>query len=515
MEVSINIITEALSDHFEILTSFSHTNNRFIENILIYNQGENVRDGYLYICKDNILPEQRTDIHYAIVCIGPPKHSSLPNHFIVLQQDTDLYAVFNCILELFALCNKWRENLNRTIINTGSIEQMLVATSKLLDNPIYLHDQNYRMIAMTDDGTNATNFPDDDWLISGRISPGFIREILKTREFTSLFSVKGVGYWERKDDPHLKFSYMFYNFNINGRYAGRIVIYEKNRMFTALDYAIVEELCRIAEIAIQRLNLEESNSRNRASTLLTMLCKGEDVDEKEICSFLRSMDWPADDTYFCFSLELYDSDFVYKTVMPLSHTIEAQIPNCITFISDYHIGGLVRVQSKRERDILLEEKLLPILRNSDHHAGASAVFQGINEFATHCKQAGDALRLGTETQAKQLYIFDDYLLDYLVHRAFSEFDFHLLCPQGLKQLIQHDKENYTEFVHTLQVFLENDRAQKRSAELLHVHRSTFLYRISRIIEIAKCDFEQNDDRVLYLIAIKMYQSKIKLPQTEV
>ena len=47
-------------------------------------------------------------------------------------------------------------------------------------------------------------------------------------------------------------------------------------------------------------------------------------------------------------------------------------------------------------------------------------------------------------------------------------------------VIAYDREHATELVHSLRVFLDHNRSWQRSAEVLHVHKQTLVYRMGRV-----------------------------------
>ena len=106
------------------------------------------------------------------------------------------------------------------------------------------------------------------------------------------------------------------------------------------------------------------------------------------------------------------------------------------------------------------------------------------------------LRIGeTHDPEATLYLATELLPQYL----FSN------CPYlGLEVGIHHhifwlqnyDQQYHTEFVHTLRTYLECDRSAAKAAQTLHLHRSTFFYRIKKLEELL--GVSMNDSRLLFL-----------------
>lgn len=61
-------------------------------------------------------------------------------------------------------------------------------------------------------------------------------------------------------------------------------------------------------------------------------------------------------------------------------------------------------------------------------------------------------------------------------------------------LIEYDRKHSSEFIHTLDVFLQSNEGRKEAAERLFCHRHTLTYRLNRIQEITKLDPEDAQTR---------------------
>ncbi|WP_238885973.1 PucR family transcriptional regulator [Clostridium sp. YIM B02551] len=73
----------------------------------------------------------------------------------------------------------------------------------------------------------------------------------------------------------------------------------------------------------------------------------------------------------------------------------------------------------------------------------------------------------------------------------------------LKDLIEYDKKNNSDLVHTLDIFLAEDCNIGKTAEELFIHRNTLKYRITRIQEILSCDFENVNECFTLRLAYKI------------
>ena len=85
-------------------------------------------------------------------------------------------------------------------------------------------------------------------------------------------------------------------------------------------------------------------------------------------------------------------------------------------------------------------------------------------------------------------------------RTLGEAD--IAAERVLGPIIAYDEEHATELMHSLSVFLEENRAWQRSAERLHVHKQTLVYRMHRVEELTGRDLRSTADIVELWLALR-------------
>lgn len=60
---------------------------------------------------------------------------------------------------------------------------------------------------------------------------------------------------------------------------------------------------------------------------------------------------------------------------------------------------------------------------------------------------------------------------------------------SIRILKEYDQQNKTELYDSLKVFCECAENQSHAAEMLHIHRTTMVYRLHRIEELTSIDFQ--------------------------
>lgn len=138
----------------------------------------------------------------------------------------------------------------------------------------------------------------------------------------------------------------------------------------------------------------------------------------------------------------------------------------------------------------VQRALKEMLDGNSVSAGVSSIFyepERMRACIEEAKQAFEVLRgCGIRHSAR-------YYEEIGVYRFFYEFnnDVELkdYVMEILGELIQYDEENQSDYVNTLEVFLEQGQNIGETAAKLYVHRNTIAYRMAKISEILQLDME--------------------------
>lgn len=152
----------------------------------------------------------------------------------------------------------------------------------------------------------------------------------------------------------------------------------------------------------------------------------------------------------------------------------------------------------------VQEQVRKRMKKISIQVGISDVSNGIEEIPRSYREAQDAITYGEMLNKESSVV------------AFSELGvFRMLCkfaeknsleefiPKPLLKILQYDKENESELLKTLQVFLECNGNASKAAKELFIHYKTILYRLERIKEVTQLNLENNRNRLELEMGLKM------------
>lgn len=103
--------------------------------------------------------------------------------------------------------------------------------------------------------------------------------------------------------------------------------------------------------------------------------------------------------------------------------------------------------------------------------------------------------------AGQVTLFDQLGVYRLIFAAEHLPELQGFLDETLGSLIAYDSDHGAELVRTLEAFFEANCSPKETAQLLHVHRNTVLYRLDRIAAIMGVDLNDPDTRLRLHLAL--------------
>jgi purine catabolism regulator len=132
--------------------------------------------------------------------------------------------------------------------------------------------------------------------------------------------------------------------------------------------------------------------------------------------------------------------------------------------------------------------------------GLSMPFYQLANLTDSCQEARWALRAAQNGRRRVVRYDDSADLPPFFPRTLGEA--RRVADDVLGPLHDYDREHGTEFVQSLRVFLEQNRAWQATSKLLHVHKQTLIYRMRRVEEITGRSLGHTDDVATLWLALE-------------
>jgi DNA-binding PucR family transcriptional regulator len=92
------------------------------------------------------------------------------------------------------------------------------------------------------------------------------------------------------------------------------------------------------------------------------------------------------------------------------------------------------------------------------------------------------------------------MVQHICNEFSSKYDLEYYVQWEVKVLWEYDKTHQSDLVKTLYYYLTYNRSLNRCAEKLHIHRSTFVYRLKKITALSGIDLNELEESLPILLS---------------
>lgn len=192
----------------------------------------------------------------------------------------------------------------------------------------------------------------------------------------------------------------------------------------------------------------------------------------------------------------------------LQRKCQTLFPHQLMALQQKNLILLVYEKDWLEREYLRKE-LEGVLKQFHAYAGISECFTDLSEFPLYKQQALAAQQVyrrvykkaqKKEQKQERLGFYSALRLQAILLPIKEKMEEQNYIPSVFREMAAYDEENHTEFLQTLRTYIYQMKSTSETAEELHIHRNTLLYRIRKMEEIFHFSLKEKDT-VLYFMMI--------------
>lgn len=410
--------------------------------------------------------------------------------------------VFNLVLGTFQRYFDFENQLNSIIAQDGSLTELCYAASDFFHNPVYIHDDMFSVIAHSRLVEGMLEFEYNAKTDKLHIPLWLIEEFKYDESYTRTLSLHQASIWGNDEYPY-NIRSLFVNIWDAHRYCGRLLINEIASSLLPGQFYAAEYLSNYITLLLRHLQKSKNHRYRNFEETLIALMTGEEVDERDLHTVLRILDWSESDQYLCLKLRNQDTDLSIRSDSALHSFLSSLLQGCVIFHHQQELCILMNINQSRLAPHVIRQKLAPHIRDSCMYCGISNPVDGIRGIGLGFSQADMALHYITQEDGSDWIMFFAYCaLNYIRDRAREEMPGHCLVHPVLLDLKNYDRANGTQYYDTLRVFLTCERNIPVAANALIIHRTTLTYRLGKIQELVKLNL--NDTRLRLYLLLSFY-----------
>ena len=509
MKLPLELIKDYMNSYSCTLSLLSEESFRTWYQVIYYQASDRHTDtdssvseyteDFLLFGKADIFPQDMTG--KGIICIGPPSDRLLQhNNILYFEKDSPYHEIYLQIQMICLKFNKWEEALRKILNSHPSLDALLTHAAGIFENSVFLHDENFNLLSSINEMPGQMCWEYDP-IKGGYILPfDILNDFKVNQDYLDSMSTVGPSMF-----PADTFGYriLYQNLRSRGKYLGRICVNELGREIRPSDYYLLDFFSGILLEAFQVEEIAAHKHTFSLSRFLICLIEREAIDSETLNEILMQYGWTSGDEYFCACLFPEERDIRTNSVQYLCSRISENFPHTCAFPYEQSIIILVNSTLSELTIPSFRNRIGVMLRESLMKAGISSVNSDLTQFYYLYRQAVCALETGKKKQDTfWSYCFDDYQTDFIFQNALRRFPAEMLCCREIFSLKNYDSNHTSELNKTLRTYLENDRNLAKTSEILDIHRSTLLYRISRIKELT--GLNTDNSRVRFRLLMSYY-----------
>jgi hypothetical protein len=506
MMLCIGIVEDNLSRKIEYKNYF-HLECQFVlERCEIFCRGNQIFNaGVLYVAYESDLPEKFTvQDGAALICIGMPKDeykkSAMP--LLVLDASTDLFELVNDVSNIFVEYNTLEDNLQNAVNKGRSIQCIVDYMSPYLNgNELIVGYPDFRIVGRSNETIHTFEIsgleqPDENGVISEENVSFFKNDMLykELRTKTEPFIYEPGIYICRSIGMNV----------FRGGDIVRVHIFEDVNSFRGYELGLAKFFANFIQLVYSStVDTDDLFPRNQLKDFFVSMLKGEHVESQKLVESMLEHSWIPDGPFVCASILPSERDFYNQTIQYYCDKFNKEMDGCCFF---EHQGVIICVLNLAfyagTLDLFLK-KHLETFMYGNFRIGYSNTLTELSELNNYYTQASIALKFGLRIKPTQWFFqFSDIVLHYLESKMTEDLGGKYLCAPEILTLHEYDMKNQTEFLKTLQVYIENQMNALKAADALFIHRTTMTYRLSRIKKLTGIDFKNHTELMYLSISIK-------------
>lgn len=251
----------------------------------------------------------------------------------------------------------------------------------------------------------------------------------------------------------------------------------------------LKKIARLISIVLQRTDFYSANKANFYTTFFSTMLDGTADRSKLWETRLAAYGHVLRSSLHIIAAQLPDAVRRRSEVQSLASTLHRIVPGSIYYIQDDIIFLLCSSEPGQFSPAYLISRGDNFFVRNNMKIGVSSEFHSIYDMAAYCQEARAAIDLGLRFDPDgHFFLYDDLRIHDMVGHLARGTEIMSFCYPPFMELIKHDRENGTQLVLTLCLYLSDVKNPAVVCKKLNIHKNTLYFRLDKIRSIMKTDF---------------------------
>lgn len=419
------------------------------------------------------------------------------------QQDIILQTLMKHYYQTSDTFHKLKQKLLHQISHGSSLQSILKAASRELENPFVVYDNNYSLVAHSIPPT--LQIPAAQNVVkNGYANVEIISQMEKNGSLDYAFANQDSPVLVKIINGFEKLAVSIYN---RGVYSGLLCYFNYVRPIFEEDYEIVQFVGELTRIYFQN-----QFTQNDYWTPWNYLFSTALNHRRELTSDMidkLDVELPKEMKLMVIGTAGFFRTIHGNQLKYLQTRLFNQLPGSHQYFFDGYLicvdrSASLDIQSNLERWKNFQQELSKL----NFVCGISNTFTSITTLFNAFQQACAAFDLGQKIQSKTtIHEYKDYIVPHIASLLEKNYAIEEFYHPALQSLIQYDAQYSTNYVEFLLVYFECNRNNHLCAECFNIHYNSVKYRLNVIQDIGKINLKDLNNLVSLHLSCQMYSMK--------
>lgn len=424
-------------------------------------------------------------------------HAPLPNpRILYIQEPLDTAGVFNAIQDIifkhYTLKLK-REELFQSLHSDNGIAGMAHVAHTFLENPVTVCDTSFSVIAASPVVRDTDNLEEKH----GRLylkDPLF--QNMEDRNIIRHIYSSTVPFITTLDD--YPYQWVFESIRIHHAVVGYICVRGTVRAFTEDDLEFIDVFSQMLSIEMQKDPGYRHPTGLKYEYFLTELLEGRFDRTEYITGRLTQLGRTQAPYYAVILLGFTEPSRKPRQYKGYFEQLTALLPNCMAAVFHGSLTVLLPANSRERFNEACKNRFAAFLQLNHMQAFISYPYTDLAKTSIYYRQVKDLSYLYGKmprTEAPCFIYYETYFLEHCFYQYRENGLLSASVHPVITQILDYDRTANTEYGRTLRVYLAQNRNALAAANTLHIHKSTFFYRLGKMTDLFGIDM--NDGLSLF------------------
>ncbi|RNF39030.1 PucR family transcriptional regulator [Planococcus salinus] len=393
----------------------------------------------------------------------------------------------------------------------GSLNELIDNITAVLGCPVTIEDANHRLLAYSshEDGTDSARV---GTIISQRVPEKVINRLWKEKVIPRLMQTETALRIPTIEEIGLR-DRVAISIRKNQEVLGYIWAVDEQKKLSAEQLSLLKDAAGAATPLLLKLHLQRKRKKENYQDFFWQLLMGHYQSNEEIQQqfYELQITMPAQFAVLVFRFEQEITGKVEEQITYLIATSQ-KITNHFLIVMENELILIASPHPSQPDEKVFKEFISYFIMEMDNRfsirgikGSSGTIYHSFDRAETSYQQALKVLKLKEQFPEDlqkvfhyhQLGIFQ-YLDAILKEKKTSPYE-----HPAITKLENYDRLHNTNFLETLEVFVQHDSNAHEAARLLFVHVNTLNYRLKRIREIGDLDLKNAYEKMAVLVDLKI------------